>query len=281
MKGMPLAPSQRGAAGRAPSQHLKGGNFGKALVNIAPPPSAAPVAQLAPLQISAHKALKSSSTSSPARHPFSETWPRRSGETLAQQVIGAARQWRERARKAPAGLKPELATGEGSSSSTVGEDAPPRLFIVVKPFGKGGIRLAWQRSSSEQDEALFVEFEGDAREWVQHSEIQPAGNESGVATIKTIAGPGPPPAKRVWRLRSSSGDTSAALRLGQKSGQVMPPPAPSSGATAAELMRLDPEALVAMVQARQGEVDCLLRVDLSTAEVSTNRLEPDEPSMNS
>ena len=165
MKGMPLAPSQRGAAGRAPSQHLKGGNFGKALVNIAPPPSAAPVAQLAPLQISAHKALKSSSTSSPARHPFSETWPRRSGETLAQQVIGAARQWRERARKAPAGLKPELATGEGSSSSTVGEDAPPRLFIVVKPFGKGGIRLAWQRSSSEQDEALFVEFEGDARIW--------------------------------------------------------------------------------------------------------------------
>jgi len=189
------------------------------------------------------------------------------------------------------------------SGTTEEPTGSPRLHAAVKPFGKDGVRLGWQCKDGAiaEGERLFLEScPMGSGAWVEHQEVQPGGKVSGVTVIKASAMPlvdgqsGVAPAKRAWRLRSSLGDVSEPTRLGEKrsvarggasgvwrkGGGAEITAAKSAGPASSEggggsggavrqavaaLEGLGVEALQALVLARRGEVDCLLRIEMANA----------------
>ena len=147
------------------------------------------------------------------------------------------------------------------------EQVEGRVFCGVKPFGKDGVRLGWQ-CEAKADGLLYVECRlADSGAWVQHSELHTSGKPSGVLTIKAAGDDAPPPAKHAWRVRSAAGDASPPARLGvkQPAGAAMPPSAAPTSAGPSDMSTLSDAELVALVESRQGEVDCLLRPTLTSA----------------
>ena len=225
------------------------------------------------------------------RQVFAETWPppRRSDvphhanpfANLNGRVRGMAKQWRERVLGSP-----PKTTGEGSGADENLEPTMPRLQLVVKPFGKDGVRVGWQRALVHEGESLLVESQLAAGEpWLVHSAVESAscgGKPSGTHVVKHGTGQagGAAPAKRAWRVRSSAGDVSSPHRVGDKraahartfgprvaaAGAAEGAHAASSRVPSAVSSRLElpssDEALMEMVRSRVGEVGCLLRVDL-------------------
>jgi len=146
------------------------------------------------------------------------------------------------------------------------EQIEVRIFCGVKPFGKDGVRLGWQ-CEAKADGLLYVECRlADTGAWVQHSELHTGGKPSGVLTIKA-SDDAAPPAKHAWRVRSATGDASPAARLGVKppAGTAMPLSAAPTSAGPSDVSTLSDAELVALVESRQGEVDCLLRPTLTSA----------------
>ena len=272
MRGMPY-PSPRGCE---PHGQFGRAALAKAHPAFAPPPCVEPPSPAAP--------------SPKPRNPFAETWPPRalmmsngSSNPFAslRKVRGVAKQWREKVRGSPPKGTPKgTPSPTGAGFEEGGEPAEPRLQLAVKPFGKDGVRLGWQCGWPLDGESLHLEWQAAAGgEWCEHAQVEAGGKP---LVVKSVAGHAAgPPAKRAWRVCSSAGDDSAPARLGdsRKHGSALfrtaaaSPAAPraagagssggGSSSSQAELPTSE-AGLLELLRSRQGEVDCLLRVDLSS-----------------
>ena len=180
------------------------------------------------------------------------------------------------------------------------ESAGPLLKAALKPFGKNGVRLGWQVEPSlvESGENVYIEYSPlGNNKWLRHSDINHAGQPGGITVIKQLEG-GSAPSQMSWRIRSSGGAISEVATLGGgvkrgatgiwKKGAAPPKAPPSRVSAAAELptgagsssgaARRSSEAQSAeeinsecrflwqMVAERQGEVEILLRAELTSQE---------------
>lgn len=276
MKGMPKA----SPLGLPAASRLSGGSFGPVVLAKAHPAFAPPPSGFAPCLCTTHDAIPSQLPSECV--DLAQTWPPpRAGwqpavhgnpfASLNGRVRGMAKQWRDKIRSPPKG------TAKGGEENV--EPATPRLHMGVKPFGKDGVRLGWQRAFMHEGETLHIEWQAAGSDsWTVHSDLEATSSGSGTHVVKHVPSQQVfAPSKRLWRVRSSAGDASAPAKVGDKAETrrqrtarrgAAPTSAASAAAAAAAPTELPTteEGLLALVRARRGEVDCLLRVDLSSGE---------------
>ena len=183
------------------------------------------------------------------------------------------------------------------SAEPVPEEVPQiGLVAAIKPFGKNGVRLGWQIDEHMSLDNLSIQVKRGG-EWVDFGKLQHDGRTTGFQVIKNADG-GTAPAQLSFRLRSSDGDLSEGVSL--KSGKLRrgttsifhapaeKPDAPTNvmptGSAAASSSRLsgaqtsderndECRFLWQLVSGRQGEVECLLRAPLDSAEALTRARE--------
>ena len=270
MKGMPKA----SPLGLPAASRLSGGSFGpvvlaKAHPAFAPPPSGCTDQSQLPSEC-----VDLAQTWPPPRAGWQPAAHGNPFASLNGRVRGMAKQWRDKIRSPPKGA----AKGGAGCDENV-EPATPRLHMGVKPFGKDGVRLGWQRAFVNEGETLHIEWQAAGSDsWTEHSEVEARTSGSGTHVVKHVPSQQVlAPSKRAWRVRSSAGDASSPAKVGDKAETrrqrtsrrgAAPTSAASAAAVAAAPTELPTteEGLLALVRGRRDEVDCLLRVDLSSGE---------------
>jgi hypothetical protein len=221
------------------------------------------------------------------------------GASLA--VAGGLAIWRSRSKKKkkkspPVNSRRNLLAGgsfnskaiEAASLATGKLESP--LVCALKPFGKGGVRVAWKINGvTLSQDSLCLEAR-IRNEWVTCESIEhDRSSVSGVKVIRQVTVlEGQPPARTAWRLRSGSGGlsdevlgwgsssaskaaaSSSSTNLWKKTSGEAPPPT-VDGREAATSVNLagnalaeapagsggsggDARALLALLHAREAEV---------------------------
>jgi hypothetical protein len=184
------------------------------------------------------------------------------------------------------------------------EAALGRLQIALKPFGKSGVRVGYTLHPALLADGSRISIEWRERcappdqTWREQCVLVHSGKTSGFTVVKAVGGAtpasAPAPRELSWRLRSSASELSEATWLGKPvcgspgklargasmwrgtGARTATPgagcdaaaqPTGSGGGLANTVACGAPsrEALMQLVVQREGEVECLLRVELKDA----------------